>query len=446
MRRSTWILLAVVAGLVAVILLWERHQPTTQQAEENRSKLWALDTKEVTGAARSGASPLSLQKGAEDSWRLTAPTVDLADRYGVEGFLDQLAQAKILRRLEPPPPPSQLGLAPPRAVWSFTAGGRNQRLEVGNRAPLGEGLYVRVGDQVALVPADLESTLLRPVDDFRLKTLVAQTTPDVQTLRLARAGVPALAFHRVAGEEWQVTLPYNDWGASEKVGDILDDIALCPVDSFAGDPPKDLKALGLDPAATDVTLDLKKGPAVEIRLGGPVPGSPADKRLIYAVVSGRPSLMTVSLNSLKSLDQSPEGLRSLALFRHDFYDAKELEVSGAATIAVVRGKDGAWQFKTPATPPKGADGGVIAGGVQALRGERAEAADNLAALGLSPPQYTLRLKGDGFEEKVLVGAEVKGVRYAKPLTRSAALPLPADAWKKLQEAMALAAGGPKAGP
>ncbi len=448
MKRSTWILLAVAAALLAVILLWERKAPTTDQREEDRQKVCELQVSKVTRLVRTGGGPVDLQKGPGGRWSLLQPVKDAGDKEGIEGFLERMAQAKALRFPQAGTPLAALGLDKPRATWDILTGQETTRVDVGAKAPFNEGLYLRVNGRLALVPADMESLLLRPADGFRLKNLTAAATQDVQAFTVNGPGGKSLACRRAGrGAGWDVTAPFQDWGADSKIESMLDDVSLCLVDTFVTGSVPDLKTAGLDPPRTRIRLEMAAGAPVDIGLGAPVPGADPRKRLVYASVSGRPSIMVVSQNSLASLDQDPEGLRSLKLFRRDAYEAAELDVEGPLKLVLIRGKEGAWQSKgSPAAKSVGSDLGAVPVALTNLEGEKAVPWDGARMPGFDPSQATFVLKGDGSTETAVVGAEKNGRRLAHPEGRPVALVLPGKGWATLDTALHVAAGSSEPPP
>ena len=437
MKRSTWVLLGLVVALVVAILVWERNQPSTDESAEQHNKVFDLSPDKVTELARSGEGPLQLKRGPEDQWSLLAPLKDAADRYAVEGFVERLNQARALRFPEAGTPLASMGLDKPRATWDVRGGDRPILVEVGAKAPLGEGLYLRVAGRPALVPADLESLLLRPADDFRLKNLTAAATQDVQSLSLEGEGGRKLAFHRTAKDGgWQVTAPFDDWGAEDKITQVLDDVSLCLVDSFldaGANASLDRKGAGLDPPRDKIRIEMTKGPAVDIALGGPVPGGDPKKDLIYATVSGRPSVMVISRNGLKSLFERPDGLRSLGLFRRDVSEAKEVSVGGPHGLSMTRGKDGAWKVEGKASSGSAApDAGAVIAALEGLKGERAIPWTGPSTPGFGAVAATITLKGEGFEEMVEIGQEQEGRRLAHAKGRPVAIVLKEEPWKSLE--------------
>jgi hypothetical protein len=432
-------LLVLVAALLAVILLWERRAPATGERDAGKLKVFEPAVAKTGDIDRRGEAPLHLKKGEQDRWSLVAPVADMADRYAVEGFLERLVQARALRFPATGTPADEMGLDKPRATWTFKGEGGAVCLEVGRKAPFDEGLYLRVNGRLSLVPGDMESLLLRPADEFRLRNLTAAATQEIRSFTVEEAGKRRLCARRDASGGWEVTAPFADWGASDKIEQMLDDVSLCLVDTFEA-AGFDRRSAGLDPPLRKVRLEMEKGPAVEIALGGSVPGGDPTKNLICASVSGRPSAVTVSANSIKSLTQDPEEFRSLKLFRHDALEATELTVRGGRTLSLKRSREGAWLAQGADSAKPAADLGGLPAALPGLRGQKALPWQGPTTPGFAPTEWTFTLKGDGFEEKVDVGVEHDGKRLAHAQGRSVALLVPREDWMKLDDALKLATG------
>jgi hypothetical protein len=288
----------------------------------------------------------------------------------------------------------------------------------------------------------LESLLLGPADDFRLKALTAVATQDVRSFAVEEAGKTRVGARRDASGGWEIVVPYKDWGASQKIETMLDDLSLCMVDAFVPGAV-DGWAAGLAPPQRRVRLDLEKGPAVDIALGAPVPGGDPNRDLIYASVSGRPSPMTVSANSLKTLSQDPESLRSLKLFRHDSFEASDIMVRGTCSVALKRTKEGDWRVVSGTAPtPQGADPGGLAAALSGLEGEKSATWRGPSAPEFGRAEWAITLKGNGFEETVEVGTEHEGLRLAHAGGRPVALLLSRESWATVDAALKLICGKP----
>ncbi len=443
MRRSTWILLVVVFLLLAAILLWERKVPTTGQRARNEVKLLSIESKKVNRLERRGFSPVVLVKD-EKRWDMVEPVKDRADRYGVEGFIDRLVGARVLRVVKRgASSPEEMGLDKPRAVWTLKTNSGSAVVELGKEAPLGEGVYVRAAGRVVLLPKDMEKVVLRPSNNFRLRDLLWAGTQQVQRCDLVRRNGDGFSFKRSGDEEWEITTPFKDWGNGDKLQDLLDDLSLCQVFSFFPEGKVDSKASGLNKPMMEARLTLDNGQKIEVKLGNKVPDSDPGKRLVYASATGRPSIMSVSLNSLRFLKKSAGDYRSLECFRHALYDADGITVKGEAVVEIRRAPKKGWKFTIPKKPPAGADASVLAAEISELKGKEADELTVERAKDLLQPAYTVTIKGRDFQESLVVGREVDGKRYAKAGGRKCVLLLKADQWNRIGAALALIAKGGK---
>lgn len=437
MKRSTLVLLAVVLTAVAVIALWERKRPGTDEAKAREGKLIGdLPKAEAfVRLERTGELPLTLVKTGE-TWSLEAPVRDAADGFGVEGLLDRIREAKVTRFLEAPVPWKDLGLESPRAVWTLRTSGEAYTVSLGGSAGLGEGVYLKVGDRAALLPSDIEGTLLRPAEEFRARDLVPPGSGKVVSFRISRPGSPAVRGSK-AGEDWRLAEPFADDADAGRVESLLDDVTFARAASFVEPTPE--ADFGLSAPRAEVVLSTDKGKTITVRLGADAPsGEGADEagvkeERVYAGISGRPSVLVVPARVLRSLEVSPDALRATALFRHPPYEGEELRVEGAYALGLRRNDAGAWAVAGSAPKPGDTAAGSVAEALTALEGVVAQ------PLGPDVPApeafVTLVLKGKGFEERVLVGPETDGKRYAYPKSRPVALLLEKEAWDRAEAAL-----------
>ncbi len=442
-KRSTWVLAVLAVALLATILLWERDKPSTSEVEAWKGRiLGGLRVEDVRGVKRSGFQPLSLRRvesegdsnssnKKETAWKLLAPVEDAADGYAVEGFVERLLSTRVLRAVDASAKPEDLGLGPPRAVWTLHTSEGDRVLEVGLQAPMGEGLYVRVQGTTCLVDSSLEEALLRSMAAFRLRDLLPLGSHDVERMTLRHRDGRILSFRREDIGGWAVTDPYSDWGASDRILSLLDDVCLCPVVDFPEEPPGGM-AGGFDPPQTRIKVQGRRKTFV-VELGGPAPGGPETERRVLVRCSGRPGLLAVSLNSLKSLDQSPESFRSLEVFRRTLFEADEVLVKGKGTVRIVRDDASGWRFAEPSPPPPGGDAPALAAALTALEGIRV-AQSPTGAPGPGGQAVTVVLKGKLFEERVQVRREA-GAVVARPGGRTVGIELAPKGWDRVESAL-----------
>ncbi len=139
----------LLAAIALGALVWNRPQHRPPRA---RPPLAALAPHRITDITitRPGHPMIRLQR-AGTGWLLERPFKARADRFRVEALTD-IGTARPSDRF--PAPQTSLagfGLAPPMAVVSFG----HQPIAIGRRRPFGDLRYVRVGNTIALVPAEI---------------------------------------------------------------------------------------------------------------------------------------------------------------------------------------------------------------------------------------------------------------------------------------------------
>ncbi|OGD16472.1 MAG: hypothetical protein A2V76_11165 [Candidatus Aminicenantes bacterium RBG_16_63_14] len=99
--RTTLILLAVFAGLLALVLLFDSKGEKKKAAEERANMLISLTSGDIRKAslARDGET-LTFERDEAGPWRLTSPLQAAADDYEVDNFIDSLASLRIARVVE----------------------------------------------------------------------------------------------------------------------------------------------------------------------------------------------------------------------------------------------------------------------------------------------------------------------------------------------------------
>ncbi|MEJ2366963.1 MAG: DUF4340 domain-containing protein [Acidobacteriota bacterium] len=448
MRKSNWVLLAIVAALVVFVLIWERKQPTTDQVQKAKKELMVHPPEHVTGLTRSGSAPLAVEKVKSEGWTMTSPVKDSANSDGIEGFIDRLTHARVIRRLPSDTPLKAVGLEKPRAVWTLASKSGKTTVEVGAKAALGAGIYVKYKGRIALLPENMEATLLRPVSQFRSQDLLSLQTGEIAAFTHDSKTKTVLEIKHT-GERWTILKPVKDWGSGSRIPNMLDDLCFCPVAGFnMNNPsPADLKACGLDNPRDVFVVTTTSGKQITIKLGGPVAGAPVQKGLLYALVSTRPSVLSISVNSIKSLFE--EQIRHEAAAQDHLLDAGS-ESFGEA-LSYFPDLDGAeigpqqylehirrCREAVRTSSPKGAGGGgqgtTLFDALSQLVGTSVIPLSQASSLKLGHPYLTLILKGDGFKEVVDVGRSAGGKYFAHPESRQVVLELPQKDWKRVSDA------------
>ena len=189
--RTTLILLAVLAGLVALVLVFDKKGEEKKAADEKENALISVPAADILKASivKNGQT-LAFERDEAGPWRLTAPLQAAADEYEVNNLVGALASLRIERVVEKDAQDPAAYEIPQTEVSLWVKGQEAPvRLLVGMENPLDKSLFAKRADdpRVVLLPSSLKTTLEKPVFDFRQKDVFKFTAADVTAIRV-RAG------------------------------------------------------------------------------------------------------------------------------------------------------------------------------------------------------------------------------------------------------------------
>jgi hypothetical protein len=153
-RRSTWILLAILAILVGFTWLFQRYQ--TNKTENSRTatptialvNIYDLTGKQVDQVDMSDSTGDKVVFNRNDEsgqWSIAETPLEQSDTFQIESNLAQLFAITAQETLTQTPPLDSIGLVTPAYTISMaTADGETINTYVGSITPIGSGYYLRV--------------------------------------------------------------------------------------------------------------------------------------------------------------------------------------------------------------------------------------------------------------------------------------------------------------
>ena len=438
MRPRTALVLLVIALVGwAVVLLWERDVPGTEERLEKAGLLLPdvdRDAVRHLEIRRPGTtivlSRVDTKKDTHPRWRLESPLEDRADPWAIDSLLADLLETKARGTVAPDElrvDPEEAGLGKDAIHVVLAGEGFHHELLVSGKPAPGDVRYVRVDGEGPwhLVGGGFPRAVEQPVDDLRDRQLLGDVSAvDVASLDVFEGGKKVLSFARREGDDWWITAPIEDDADNTLVGDLVGRVTGARAEEFIDDPPGADTDLGLDPPAHAFRLALRepRDGTLELDLGDETP-SGAGRR--WALVPGRPGRFEVYAASILGLlDKEPDDWRSRLALDYSAWDVLEFDVERDGTkLTVSRVEDGSapekWIPLEPADFPLDPDAADRL--VQDLaRTEVVRLAPNAdpAACGLDHPVARLvvrRREPDRFPDLVLeIGASAgKGERWAR---------------------------------
>src|SRR5262245_7068721 len=193
--RKLLLLTAVVFGLFAVIVFFERKMPTTTDRQAKGELHWDLPEDRVLSVKleRPGSVVELTRDG--DTWRLTQPFPYPADAFAASDLAKQLAQLKRVGGDSSEAKPEDYGLAKPTAtatiVWKDPSDDKKRStrtLQFGIDIPGTDVVAARVAgqDRVLFVPSSVAADVRKSAADFQSKDVFGGSSADVARIDLER--------------------------------------------------------------------------------------------------------------------------------------------------------------------------------------------------------------------------------------------------------------------
>ena len=425
--RTTLVLVAVFAGLLALVLYFDSRGEKKKAAEEKTNTLIDLAAGDVRKVSLGrGGETLTFEREGEGPWRLTSPLQAAADEYEANSLVGSLASLRIERVVEKEAKdPAAYEI--PKMTVSIWVKDKDApvRLFVGMENPLDKTLFAKREDdpRIVLLASTLKATLEKSVLDLREKAIFKFTAADVQGIKVRAKDVAWEAAREESG--WSLKEPVAALAAKSKVDSLLDSLSGLRAKEFAAEEKGEgaLKELGLDK------------PDYEVKLALPA----SNQEIVFALhKKGEAQYATSSLSTkiiafegtiLADLDRKVDEMREKKVADLSAWDAKRVSVKrdGAEIVAVKEkaGDEDKWLLD-PAAKTE-ADRAKVEELVRKIEGLEAAAFIDrpgpLAGYGLAPGIevriLTRDYQGKEKETVLIVGREDAGKKQA--VVKNAAL-------------------------
>ncbi len=350
------ILAVIVVALGAYIFLFERHQPTTAEAQKQAGKVLPnLKRADITRLdIRNSHGTFVLVKDG-DTWKLTKPIAYPADGTAVSSAITGLVDLTIERTVpvgEVTPKTYKLD-APPVTVTIHTKGGGTRVVKVGSKAALGSDRAVSVGDgRILMCSGFFVDDIDKGLDAWRSHRVATVYPDQVASLELTEGRETVHAVRD--GKRWKLLEPLEDLADGDHIDNLISDINALKVLKFIDTPKPDLHALGLDRPRYKLVLVRKKGTApIELEFGVKEKKNGTTR---VACRRNGTDLFWVNDTAETPLGLAPVLWRCRKVYPFESWNVNRLTLcSGGKTVTVER-VNGVWKLK----------GGVAADGSEVL--------------------------------------------------------------------------------
>lgn len=398
--RSTWFLLAVAAGLLAYILLVERHSLPTSETAQTPARLLEFKPEEVTSLQVRRSADLFLRADRTNGeWHLSFPLSYPAQSVAVAGLLEELSRLHRGTFVTPHDLDSrqqtvaQFSLDVPVVTLVLQHAGGRSEVRFGAKTPVGDRVYVQVEDSpnIFVVPVTVYDRLPRTPNEWRDAVVV-----DLQRLlwdRLEfRTPTRTYALQVDATNRTFVLVKPSPARADRpKVVNLLSAIQRARVQEFVQDNVRvDLELYGLQTPAAELIFGLGTNEACSVRFGISPTNDPSR---VYAILSAHTNLVLVSQSLLDTLQTSHTDLREKRLLAFSPEGVDLIEIDGQTNWVLRRQPEGTWAML--GTPTWKADAELVRNmfdRLERLQGEvERDVVADFSTYGLTGPSLRYRL-------------------------------------------------------
>ncbi|HTO87364.1 MAG TPA: DUF4340 domain-containing protein [Thermoanaerobaculia bacterium] len=342
--RKLILLTAVVFGLFAFILFFERKMPSTSERQTKGDLHWDLPEERLVSIRLERAgSTVELTRDGE-SWRLTQPARYPADSFAASDLARQLGQLKRVGGDSSEARPEDYGLTTPTAkatiVWTDPDDPKkksSRTIEFGIDIPGTDVAAARVGgsSRVLFVPSSVAAAVKKGAGDFQSKDVFGGAAAEVARLDLER-GRGHLVLSQREGI-WWLEQPLRDLADSEAASRLAGDLTALRVIEFLSSDKDSLTTWSLSPPLFRVMLSDSKGKTTAVEFGA----TRSDGNSVYARREGQ--AFTVGSSIVEELSKETVAFREPHLVKFDRARASGLEATfGHERFSFARGKDGGW--------------------------------------------------------------------------------------------------------
>ena len=410
----------IILLLIAIPVAWYAYHDSTKGPIDDspkRDKVFSVEADkidELEVKSEAGERTTLRRKGTE--WEIVQPVAAPSDQATVSGITSNLASVEIQRVIEEKPSDlKEFGLAEPRVEVAFKTGGKERRLQLGQKTPSGSDVYAKLADdpKVFLVSSFLDSTFNHSTLDLRDKSVLKLDREKIDTMEVTASGHTS-RFEKKAGE-WQIAEPPSgraDFGA---IDGLVSRVSSVQMKSIVA-APRDLKTYGLDKPAATVRLGSGSSQAT-LLVGAAAEGETGS---VYAKDFSRPTIFTIDSTLVDDLKKDASEYRQKDLFDARSFNTTRMEITRNGQTSVfektkVKDKDGKEEEKWRQTAPsaRDLDAAKVETLISAATGARATGfVDSTAKTGLDKPELSVMFKYDEGKEERVAFARAAGQAYA----------------------------------
>jgi hypothetical protein len=317
-----------------------------EAADRESKKVFSFQANQVKALEVTSAADKTIRIERDGKWKIAEPIKADGDKLTLEGMAASLSNLMMQREIAPAPQDLKpFGLQEPALKVRALVGDQWHELLFGDNKPTGDARYAKTATKpnVFLVAETNFNEVNKNLKDLRKKELFAFEPEEVAGLGIAWAGGAKFSVDSAdEGRTWKSPETPEVVVKPAKVANVLEQIRWLRATAFLENEPQNLAAHGLEPPAVTVSIKLKDGRTVDLKLG-----TVDDmKRQVAALGSELPAVVEVSSALLQDLPRDLKALEDRSLVSIDWDGVKQVKWSkGDASGHVFRLDKNKWGSK-----------------------------------------------------------------------------------------------------
>ncbi|MDQ6630536.1 MAG: DUF4340 domain-containing protein, partial [Verrucomicrobiota bacterium] len=345
--KTTWLLMAIAAGLFAFIFFLER--PFRQRHSEGPERKIFPDfkTNEVISIQIKPAGQPELRVTRTNQiWQLTRPLIFPADRVKIEKVLQTLDQLQWQARISSdelktrPNAAEEFGFDTPLFSVVMQQQNSSRHFFIGSRTPVGGQLFLQTADTSGyyLVDASFLNFFPKNANDWRDRTLVDFSRIKWDALKI-RSGNKEFELKRSGTNSlWRMTKPLAARADNPKIEMLLRKLQTVQIAEFVTDNPKsDLESSGLQTPELELIFGSQTN--FSLQMGASPTNQPT---LIYARRQNQPFIFLIPKEPLAPWSGAIDDFRDRHLVNLLPQQIDQIKIAGEDSFQLQRQTNGLW--------------------------------------------------------------------------------------------------------
>jgi hypothetical protein len=260
-NRKLLLLSAIFLGLLLFVALYERNQPTSEDAESAKKRLIDFKSGNVVGVLleRPELPKVDLRKSPDGRWTLAADPPGAADGPAADAIVSDLGRLEVVGETQTKVDPKEYGLDVPKAKVTLTfKDGSRHTIAFGLPIPGTDATAAAEGERFGAVKFAPLASLTKPLSEYRSRSLLDTPVSEVTRVTVVNGPNRVIVSRETLPDKtmgpWRIEVPVADLASESFVERLLGDLASSRVSEFPAVAPSDLPRIGLQPPNAVVTV------------------------------------------------------------------------------------------------------------------------------------------------------------------------------------------------